>query len=124
MDQEQNEPPRADFRFPQDEDHEAVKEVAARSSVKTGWTASFIDYVYISLSNSMDFSPPDTTPLSARTKSPMGLEAFWRLRAVGTECPNSDQARNRLEDPLAALGRKETKVHMRLLKTLSDIKGS
>ncbi|MFF2318281.1 thioredoxin family protein [Arthrobacter sp. NPDC058097] len=54
----------------------------------------------------------------------MGLEAFWRLRAVGTECPNSDQARNRLEDPLAALGRKETKVHMRLLKTLSDIKGS
>lgn len=52
--------PRADFRFPQDEDHDAVKEVAARSSVKTGWTASFIDYVYFSLSNSMAFSPTDT----------------------------------------------------------------
>ena len=68
--------PRADFRFPQDEDHDAVKEVAARSSVKTGWTASFVDYVYFSLSNSMAFSPTDTMPLSARAKSLMGLEAF------------------------------------------------
>ncbi|WP_427136505.1 hypothetical protein [Pseudarthrobacter sp. S9] len=68
--------PRADFRFPQDEDHDAVKEVAARSSVKTGWTASFIDYVYFSLSNSMAFSPTDTMPLSARAKSLMGMEAF------------------------------------------------
>ncbi|MET3721590.1 putative membrane protein [Arthrobacter sp. UYEF21] len=68
--------PRADFRFPQDEDHDAVKEVAARSSVKSGWTASFIDYVYFSLSNSMAFSPTDTMPLSARAKSLMGLEAF------------------------------------------------
>jgi hypothetical protein len=68
--------PRADFRFPQDEDHDAVKEVAARSSIKTGWTASFIDYVYFSLSNSMAFSPTDTMPLSGRAKSLMGLEAF------------------------------------------------
>lgn len=68
--------PRADFRFPQDEDHDAVKEVAARSSLKTGWTASFIDYVYFSLSNSMAFSPTDTMPLSVRAKSLMGLEAF------------------------------------------------
>jgi uncharacterized membrane protein len=68
--------PKADFRFPQDEDHDAVKEVAARSSVKTGWTASFIDYVYFSLSNSMAFSPTDTMPLSVRAKSLMGLEAL------------------------------------------------
>ncbi|MGO4807041.1 hypothetical protein AB4089_18170 [Arthrobacter sp. 2MCAF15] len=68
--------PRADFRFPQDEDHDAVQEVAARSSVKTDWTASFVDYVYFSLSNSMAFSPTDTMPLSARAKSLMGLEAF------------------------------------------------
>ena len=68
--------PRADFRFPQDEDHDAVKEVAARSSVKTGWTAAFIDYLYFSLSNSMAFSPTDTMPLSARAKALMGLEAF------------------------------------------------
>ncbi|MET1086352.1 MAG: hypothetical protein ABWY04_04405 [Arthrobacter sp.] len=68
--------PRADFRFPQDEDHDAVNEVAVRSSVKSGWTASFIDYVYFSLSNSMAFSPTDTMPLSVRAKSLMGLEAF------------------------------------------------
>jgi uncharacterized membrane protein len=68
--------PTADFRFPQDEDHDAVKEVAARSSVKTGWTAMFIDYLYFSLSNSMAFSPTDTMPLSARAKALMGLEAF------------------------------------------------
>src|SRR6476620_6051836 len=34
--------PAADFRFPQDEDHDAVEEVATRSSVKTGWVASFV----------------------------------------------------------------------------------
>jgi len=68
--------PLADFRFPQDEDHDAVKEVAARSSVKTDWTASFVDYVYFSLSNSMAFSPTDTMPLSPRAKSLMGVEAF------------------------------------------------
>ncbi|MDQ0691429.1 hypothetical protein [Arthrobacter sp. W4I7] len=68
--------PRADFRFPQDEDHDAVKEVAARSSVKTGWTAAFIDHLYFSLSNSLALSPTDTMPLSARAKALMGLEAF------------------------------------------------
>lgn len=54
-----HEVPRADFRFPQDEDHDAVKEVAARSSVKTGWTASFIDYVY--------FSCPTLWPSASQT---------------------------------------------------------
>lgn len=63
----------------QDEDHDAVKEVTARSSVKTGSTASLIDYVYFSLSNSMAFSPTNTMPLSARAKSFMGLEAFGCL---------------------------------------------
>lgn len=67
--------PPADFRFPQDEDHDAIEEVAARSSQRTGWVASFIDYLYFSLSNSMAFSPTDTMPLSARAKALMGLEA-------------------------------------------------
>jgi hypothetical protein len=67
--------PAADFRFPQDEDHDAVTEVATRSSVKSGWVASFIDYAYFSLSNSMAFSPTDTMPLSPRAKMMMGLEA-------------------------------------------------
>lgn len=67
--------PAADFRFPQDEDHDAIDEVAARSSQRTGWVASFVDYAYFSLSNSMAFSPTDTMPLSARAKVMMGLEA-------------------------------------------------
>lgn len=68
--------PLADFRFPQDEDHDAVEEVAARSSVKIGWVASFYDYVYFSLSNSMAFSPTDAMPLSIRVKVLMSIESF------------------------------------------------
>ncbi|TSE14683.1 DUF1345 domain-containing protein [Arthrobacter sp. KBS0703] len=67
--------PAADFRFPQDEDHDAVEEVATRSSVKTGWVASFVDYLYFSASNSMAFSPTDTMPLSPRAKIFMVVEA-------------------------------------------------
>ncbi|TFD69501.1 hypothetical protein E3T47_00970 [Cryobacterium ruanii] len=68
--------PPADFRFPQDEDHDAIEEVAARSSRRIGWVASFFDYVYFSLSNSMAFSPTDTMPLSLRAKALMALESF------------------------------------------------
>jgi len=66
----------ADFRFPQDEDHDAIEEVAIRSSQRSGWVASFFDYVYFSLSNSMAFSPTDTMPLSLRAKALMALESF------------------------------------------------
>ena len=68
--------PAADFRFPQDEDHDAVTEVASRSSAKTNWTASFVDYLYFSGSNSMAFSPTDAMPLSHRAKVLMGIESF------------------------------------------------
>jgi hypothetical protein len=68
--------PLADIRFPQDEDHDAVTEVAAGSSTKFNWTASFVDYAYFSLSNTMAFSPPDAMPLRARTKILVGLQAF------------------------------------------------
>lgn len=68
--------PPADFRFPQDEDYDAIDEVAARSSATTNWTASFVDYLYFSASNSMAFSPTDTMPLSPRAKILMLLESF------------------------------------------------
>jgi uncharacterized membrane protein len=68
--------PRADFRFPQDEDHDAVEEVANRSSIKSDWTASFVDYLYFSGSNSMAFSATDTMPLSHRAKGLMAAESF------------------------------------------------
>lgn len=68
--------PPADFRFPQDEDHDAVTEVAARSSAVNDWTPRFVDYLYSSLSNSMAFSATDAMPLSPRFKLLMGLQAF------------------------------------------------
>lgn len=68
--------PMADFRFPQDEDHDAIHEVKARSSVELDWTPSFVDYLYASMTNSMAFSPADTMPLSHRFKLLMVIEAF------------------------------------------------
>lgn len=68
--------PHADFRFPQDEDADAVQEVAAGSSEHSGWVAAFIDYLYFSLTNSMAFSPTDVMPLTTRAKALMGIQAF------------------------------------------------
>jgi hypothetical protein len=67
--------PPADFRFPQDEDHDAIGEVAARSSAKSGWTPGFVDYLYVSVTNSSAFSPTDTMPLSPRAKLLMAAES-------------------------------------------------
>jgi hypothetical protein len=71
--------PVADFRFPQDEDHDAIREVAARSSAKSGWTPGFIDYLYVSVTNSSAFSPTDTMPLSPRAKLFMAAESVSAL---------------------------------------------
>jgi uncharacterized membrane protein len=73
---QRSELPLADFRFPQDEDADAIYEVAARSSDKLDWTPSFLDYLYFSGTNSMAFSPTDTMPLSHRAKALMLMESF------------------------------------------------
>jgi hypothetical protein len=71
--------PIADFRFPQDEDHDAIAEVAKRSSEKSGWAPGFIDYLYVSVTNSSAFSPTDTMPLSPRAKLLMAVESVSAL---------------------------------------------
>lgn len=71
--------PVADFRFSQDEDDDAADEVAGRASKHSDWRPAFLDYLYLSLTNSTAFSPTDTMPLSARAKSLMGLEATEAL---------------------------------------------
>jgi hypothetical protein len=84
--------PPADWRFSQDENDDAVTEVAATASAKSGWIPTFVDYLYLSLTNSSAFSPTDTMPLSTRAKALMGLQATAALftsllviaRAVGT----------------------------------------
>ncbi len=84
--------PPADWRFSQDENDDAVVEVAAGSSTRGGWVPTFVDYLYLSLTNSSAFSPTDTMPLTTRAKALMGLEATAALltsllviaRAVGS----------------------------------------
>lgn len=84
--------PPADWRFSQDENGDNVTEVAATSSERSGWVPTYVDYLYLSLTNSSAFSPTDTMPLSTRAKALMGLEATAALlttllviaRAVGS----------------------------------------
>ncbi len=83
--------PPADFRFSHDENADTVVEVATTASQRSGWVPVFVDYLYLSLTNSSAFSPTDTMPLSSRAKLLMGLEASAALftslivvaRAVG-----------------------------------------
>jgi hypothetical protein len=84
--------PLADWRFSQDENDDAVIEVAATSSKRTGWIPTFVDYLYLSVTNSSAFSPTDTMPLSARAKLLMVTQATAALvvsllivaRAIGS----------------------------------------
>jgi len=69
----------ADFRFSQDENHDAVVEVARSSSRSADWVPTLVDYLYVSLTNSSAFSPTDTMPLRPRTKLLMGVQATAAL---------------------------------------------
>lgn len=89
---DRDEIPLADWRFSQDEDRDTVGEVKDGASTECGWMPEFVDYLYVSLTNSSAFSPTDTMPLSTRAKSLMGIEATAALltsllivaRAVGS----------------------------------------
>lgn len=82
----------ADWRFSQDENDDSIGEVADGSSEKTGWMPRFVDYFYLSVTNSSAFSPTDTMPLSSRAKMLMALQSTAALltsllvvaRAVGS----------------------------------------
>lgn len=71
--------PPADFRFPQDEDADAITEVRRRSSARCDWIPTVVDYLYTSLTNSSAFSPTDTMPLSTRVKILMAIESTSAL---------------------------------------------
>jgi hypothetical protein len=66
--------PAADFAFPQDSFGDAAPEVAVSSSAKADWRPGFVDYLYVSTTNTMAFSPTDTMPLSSRVKLLMAVE--------------------------------------------------
>ncbi len=71
--------PPADWRFSQDENDDAVIEVSRTSSKTADWIPNFVDYLYVSLTNSSAFSPTDTMPLTSRAKMLMGLQATAAL---------------------------------------------
>ena len=71
--------PSADWRFSQDENDDAVIEVSRTSSKTADWIPNFVDYLYVSLTNSSAFSPTDTMPLTSRAKMLMGLQATAAL---------------------------------------------
>jgi hypothetical protein len=83
--------PPADFRFSQDENDDAVDEVAVSASGRSDWVPTLMDYLYVSVTNSTAFSPTDTMPLSVRAKLLMSVESVAALltsvlviaRAVG-----------------------------------------
>jgi hypothetical protein len=55
-----------DFQFPQDENPELARE---------GWGPRLWDYFYVSLTNSIAFSPTDSMPLTHRAKALMAAES-------------------------------------------------
>jgi hypothetical protein len=59
-------PATPDFEFPQDDN----PKLAGRD-----WQPQVWDYVYVSLTNSIAFSPTDAMPLSLRAKALMGFES-------------------------------------------------
>ncbi|MGI8646184.1 MAG: hypothetical protein ACR2JD_07685 [Nocardioides sp.] len=71
--------PGADFRFPGDEDQDAIDEVSARSAARSDWSPGFLDYLYVSVTNSSAFSPTDTMPLTHRAKMLMAVESVSAL---------------------------------------------
>ncbi|MEV0414298.1 hypothetical protein AB0I68_26700 [Streptomyces sp. NPDC050448] len=71
--------PLADFRFSQDENDDAVGEVADGSSGSSDWVPSLPDYLYVSVTNSTAFSPTDTMPLSTRAKLLMSIQSVSAL---------------------------------------------
>ncbi|MGI9124318.1 MAG: hypothetical protein ACR2JM_06145 [Mycobacterium sp.] len=62
-----NERPYPDFMFPQLANPELAPE---------DWAPTFVDYLYVSVTNVMAFSPTDTMPLSRGAKALMTLQAF------------------------------------------------
>ena len=55
-----------DFQFPQDENPQLARE---------GWAPRLWDYLYLSLTNSIAFSPTDAMPLTRSAKSLMAAES-------------------------------------------------
>ncbi|MHB8670284.1 MAG: hypothetical protein ACYDAD_06970 [Acidimicrobiales bacterium] len=62
-----------DFLFPQMENPGVAAE---------GWAPTFVDYLYVSLTNTLAFSPTDTMPLTGRVKLLMSVQSLASLTTI------------------------------------------
>jgi hypothetical protein len=69
------EKPYPDFMFPQ-MDPDTAK------LVKPGWRPTFVDYLYVSLTNAMAFSPTDTMPLARWAKGMMAVQSLVAVTTI------------------------------------------
>jgi uncharacterized membrane protein len=63
-----------DFLFPQ---------MADDRIEPLSWRPKFFDYLYVSLTNAMAFSPTDTMPLTSMAKGVMGVQSLVSLVTIG-----------------------------------------
>jgi hypothetical protein len=68
--------PYPDFLFPQ-MDPDTAK------LARPGWRPTFVDYLYVSITNVMAFSPTDTMPLARWAKMMMAVQAMVALSTAG-----------------------------------------
>jgi hypothetical protein len=66
--------PYPDFMFPQMDNPKVAK---------PDWRPTFVDYLYVSITNVMAFSPTDTMPLSRWAKMMMTIQAIVALTTAG-----------------------------------------
>jgi hypothetical protein len=64
----------ADFLFTQD--------TSEGRELDPGWRPSFVDYLYVSITNSTAFSPTDTMPLRHRAKMAMAVQSMAAMITV------------------------------------------
>jgi hypothetical protein len=62
-----------DFLFPQ---------MNLKGKAPADWRATFLDYLYVSLTNATAFSPTDTMPLTRKAKLLMGVQCLASLLTV------------------------------------------
>jgi len=70
-----NEAAPVDFLFPQTTARTVLRGVRA-------WSPTFLDYLYVSVTNASAFSPTDTLPLSHRAKALMAAQSLISLLTV------------------------------------------
>ncbi|ORA38805.1 hypothetical protein BST13_04365 [Mycobacterium aquaticum] len=66
--------PYPDFMFPQ---------MGNPNVAKPDWRPTFVDYLYVSMTNVMAFSPTDTMPLARWAKMAMAVQAMVALSTAG-----------------------------------------